>query len=93
MVAVSAQMEVVWGVEVPADTAAVALAQEVTADLCGPCHIGDVLTQAVVEEGLHLCAVVLKTGERERGGREREGMGARKKESKYFCLTKRKSND
>lgn len=65
--------------EVPADTAAVALAQEVTADLCGPCHIGDVLTQAVVEEGLHLCAVVLETRER-----EREQVGVDRKKVKWI---------
>lgn len=35
------------GMGVPADAAAITLAQEFTADFCGPCHIGDVQTQAV----------------------------------------------
>lgn len=52
------------GVGVPADAAAITLAQEFTADFCGPCHIGDVQTQAVAEEGLDVGAAVLwKQGE------------------------------
>lgn len=46
-VTVSTQVEVMPGVGVPADAAAITLAQEFTADFCGPCHIGDVQTQAV----------------------------------------------
>lgn len=54
-----AQVEVMAGAGVPADAAAVPLAQEVAAELSGPRHVGDVLTQTVAEEGLHLGAVIL----------------------------------
>lgn len=47
------------GAGVPADAAAVPLTQEVAADLGGSGHVGDVLTQAMAEEGLHPGAVVL----------------------------------
>lgn len=57
--AVSIQVEVMAGAGVPADAAAVPLAQEVTADLSGPGHVGNVLTQTVAEEGLHPGAVIL----------------------------------
>lgn len=56
---VGTQVEVMAGAGVPADAAAVPLAQEVTADLSGPCHIDNVLTQTVAEEGLHPGAVIL----------------------------------
>lgn len=53
------QMEVVVGKGVLADTPAVPLAQEFTADFSSPGHIGDVPTKATSQEGLHQSAVVL----------------------------------
>lgn len=47
------------GTGVPADAAAIPLAQEVAADLGSSCHVGDILTQTVAQEGLHLGAVML----------------------------------
>lgn len=58
-VTVSTQMEVMAGMGVPADAAAITLAQEITADFCCPCHIDDVLTQAVAQEGFDQGAVML----------------------------------
>ena len=58
-VASGAQVEVMGGEGVPADAAAVPLAQVLAADLSGSRHIGDVLAQAVFQEGFHLGAVVL----------------------------------
>lgn len=59
VVAVGVQVKEVTGAGVPADAAAVPLAQILTADFSGPCHISDVLTEAVTQEELHLAAVVL----------------------------------
>lgn len=61
-VAFGAQVEVMGGEGVPADAATVPLAQVLAADLSGSRHIGDVLAQAVFQEGLHLGAVVLWKG-------------------------------
>ena len=58
-VASGAQVEVMGGEGVPADAAAVPLAQVLAADLSGSRHVGDVLAQAVFQEGFHLGAVVL----------------------------------
>lgn len=58
-VTVAAQVEVMAGKGVPAYTAAIALTQEVATDLGSSRHIGDVLTQAVFQEGFHLGTVVL----------------------------------
>lgn len=59
-VAGGAQVEVVAGQRVSADTAAVPLAQKVAAELGRPRHVGDVLAQTVSEEGFHLGAVTLQ---------------------------------
>ena len=58
-VAFGAQVEIMAGAGVPSDTAAVALAQEVAADLSCSRHVHDVLTQAVAQECLHFGAVRL----------------------------------
>lgn len=59
-VAVSAQVEVMAGEGVPADAAAVPLAQEVATDLGSSRHVGDVPAQAVSQEGFHLGTVMLR---------------------------------
>ncbi len=53
------QMEIMGGQGVAADTAAIPLAQEVAAYLSSSSHIGDVLAQAVFQEGFHLGTVML----------------------------------
>lgn len=63
VVAVGAQVEVVASLGVPAGAAAVPLTQEVAADLSGSRHVGDVLAEAMAQEGLHVGAVVLKKQE------------------------------
>ncbi len=58
-VAFGIQVEVMASEGVPANTAAVPLAQEVATDLGSPRHVRDVLAQAVSQEGFHLGAVML----------------------------------
>lgn len=60
LVAVGAEVKVVPGSGVTANTAAVCLTQKVTADLSSPRHIGDVLAQTMADEELHFGAVVLR---------------------------------
>lgn len=59
VVAVGAEVQVVWRAQVPPHAPPVALAQEVAAHLRRPRHVGDVLAQPAPQKPLYPGAVVL----------------------------------
>lgn len=63
-----AQVEVMRGVGITADAAAISLAQEVAAELCGSGHVGDVAAQTMAEERANSGAVQLQEDQKRWSG-------------------------